>query len=367
MRILYYDMRQLIDSYAPHLQNQVCDVISSGCYLNGPQNKIFEKDFAQYCETKHCVGVANGLDALTLILTSMKILENWAEGDEVIVPSFTFVATAEAVTRSHLTPIFCDVNDDFLIDEHEIEKVITPRTKAIIPVHLYGKPCNMETINKIAQNFQLKVIEDAAQAHGAIVNGKKVGSLSHAAAFSFYPGKNLGALGDAGAVTTNDEQLAELIRTLANYGASKKYYHSYQGMNSRMDEIQASILKVRLKSLDQENELRRKIARKYQKGIHSPYVILPYNREVGNSVYHIFPLLTEHRDALQLYLNENGVETLIHYPLPVHKQQAFSNYNGLSFKHAEKYANEELSLPISPLLSDEEIEYIIEKINKFSL
>lgn len=367
MRIYYYDMKKLIESYTPHLHEQVCDVISSGYYLNGPQNKIFENDFAKYCETEHCVGVANGLDALTLILTSMKIMENWADGDEVIVPSFTFIATAESITRSRLSPVFCDVNNDFLIDCHEIEKFITPRTKAIIPVHLYGKPSDMEAINKVAQNFHLKVIEDAAQAHGAIINGQKVGSLGNAAAFSFYPGKNLGALGDAGAVTTNDGKLAELIRTLANYGASKKYYHDFQGINSRMDEIQASILTIRLKCLDKENDLRRKIASKYQEGIHSTYVKLPYNQEVGNSVYHIFPILTEHRDALQSYLKENGVETLIHYPLPVHKQKAFSDYNGFSFKNAEKFANEELSLPISPLLSDEEIEYIIETINKFSI
>lgn len=367
MNIPYFNMEKLIKSYEPQISREVHKVISSGRYLNGQENLKFENAFAQYCGTKYCVNVANGLDALTLILTSMKILNNWTNEHEIIVPAFTFIATAEAITRSGLKPVFCDVNEDFLIDVSKIYELITPNTKAIIPVHLYGKPCKMDVIMKIAHDNNLKVIEDAAQAHGAIFRNKKVGNLGDAAAFSFYPGKNLGALGDSGAVTTNNLELSKLIKTLANYGASSKYFHTYLGLNSRMDEIQAAILTLRLERLDAENKIRKQIAQKYSTLIRSPYIDLPYKGIVDDSVYHIYPLCTKYRDILKKYLEKNGIETLVHYPIPIHKQLAYKDYNKCHYKNAERFSQEELSLPISPILTEQEVIYIIETINKFSL
>lgn len=367
MNIPYFDMQKLIKSYEPQMSTVVSKVIGSGRYLNGQENLKFEEAFAKYCGTRYCVNVANGLDALTLILASMKILNNWENEHEIIVPSFTFIATAEAITRAGLKPVFCDVDEDFLIDVSKIKELITPKTKAIIPVHLYGKPCNMQEILKISHTYNLKVIEDAAQAHGAISGNKKVGNLGDAAAFSFYPGKNLGALGDSGAVTTNDLELSKLVKILANYGASSKYYHTYLGMNSRMDEIQAAILTLRLGRLDTENNVRKEIARKYSQLIKSEYIELPYKGIVDDSVYHIYPLRTKYRDALQKYLGQCGIETLIHYPVPVHKQLAYKDYNEYFYPNSERFSQEELSLPIGPNLTEKEILYIIETINKFSI
>lgn len=371
MRIPYIDLKKITASFEPELSVSVAETLRSGWYLTGSQTAAFEKEYAAFCSVGHCVSVGNGLDALTLIFKSMRILWKWKEGDEVIVPAFTFIASAEAVNRAGLRPVFCDVTGDFLIDADKIESLVSSRTKAILPVHLYGKMCDMKAINGIAQRHGIVVVEDAAQAHGAMLEEKKAGSWGHAAAFSFYPGKNLGALGDAGAVTTDDAELASMVRCLANYGSRHKYHHDYLGVNSRMDEIQAAVLRVKLQHLDTDNEKRRKIAGEYLWGICNPYATLPYQGEKEedrlSSVFHIFPLLTEYREQLQAHLASQGIDTIIHYPLPVHKQKAYAEYNGQRFENAETYSHQELSLPISSVLTGDEVSYIINAINKFSL
>lgn len=365
MYIPYFDIKKLTDSFQPQLSLTIEDTIKSGWYLNGNQLNNFEHQFAQYVGTDYCIGVANGFDALTLILTAFKLTENWNEEDEVIVPAFTFVATAQAVVRAGLKVVFCDINDYFTIDPHELSKRITKRTKAILPVHLYGRPCDMTALNQIKDEFHLKIIEDAAQAHGAFFNESRIGSLGDAAAFSFYPGKNLGALGDGGAITTNNKELASMIRTLANYGSRNKYHHEHRGLNSRLDEIQAAALSVKLKRLDQDNQKRQVIAEKYNHQINNKCIINPNLGAKYPSVFHIYPILCNRREELQKYLNENGIETLIHYPIAIHKQNAFKEYNHLRFPISENMANCELSLPISPLLSFDDINYITNCINKF--
>ncbi len=342
--------------------------IASGWYLHGTEGAEFERNFSAYCGNSHCIGVANGLDALTLILKALKIIHGWQDEDEVIVPSFTFIASAEAINRAGLTPKFCDSGEDFLIDPALIEACITAKTRAILPVHLYGKVCDMERIADIATAYGLKVVEDAAQAHGAAYGNRRAGNCqSDAAAFSFYPGKNLGALGDAGAVVTNDGELAALVRILANYGAEQKYYHRYLGINSRLDEIQAAILNCKLLYLDSDNAKRQKVAELYCKGIKNPLITRPYGGEPSGSVYHIFPVLTPHRAALQQHLHDNGIGTLIHYPLPVHQQEAYAAYNRQKLPVAELFAQQELSLPVSPVQTEEETFYIINTLNLFSL
>ncbi len=365
MRIPYYDIQKITERFGQPLLDEVEAAVRSGWYLNGERATRFEQEFADYCGAKHCVSVANGLDALTLILTAMKIREGWDENSEVIVPAFTFIATAEAVSRAGLRPVMCDVSEeDFLLAPTAVREKITERTKALLPVHLYGKMCDMTALAAIAKQYDLRLIEDAAQAHGATQNGKRAGNHGDAAGFSFYPGKNLGALGDAGAVTTNDEELATLVRTLANYGATRKYHHDFLGMNSRMDEVQAAVLSLKLKTLDDDNNARRLIAARYNNEIKNSYVALPYTNG-GDSVFHIFPILTKHRDALMTHLKEKGIGTLIHYPLPIHRQPAYKEHAALHFPNAERFAEEEVSLPISPLLTSEEITYIIEQINAF--
>lgn len=365
--IPFLDLKNINAKYSLALNQAITRVIDSGWYLLGKEKSDFETSFAQYTGVKHCIGVANGLDALTLILMAMKRMYNWDDNDQVIVPALTFVASASSVVRAGLTPMFCDVGEDALISPAAIEQAITSKTRAIMPVHLYGKLCDMDEICHIARKHNLKIVEDAAQAHGATRNGKMAGYWGDASGFSFYPGKNLGAMGDAGAVTTNQEKLAEEIRILSNYGAEQKYHHVLNGINSRMDEVQAAILKVKLPYLDSENEHRRMIAKLYSEGIDNPQITLPYEGKVCDSVFHVYAVKCHERNKLQQYLLNEGVQTLIHYPIPLHHQPLFERYKYCKFPVAEKLCNESLSLPISPILQTEDAQYIINKINTFKL
>lgn len=363
MHIPFLNVKAITESFEPALSSSVREVVLSGRYLNGEAVRQFETRFASYLGARHCIGVGNGLDALTLILTAMKHIEGWDSETEVIVPAFTFIATAEAVVRAGLKPRFCDVSDTtYTVDPDLVQQLLTEHTRAILPVHLYGHACDVSSL----KNMGLKVIEDAAQSHGAIVGGQKVGTLGDAAGFSFYPGKNLGALGDGGAVVTNDDELADLIRTMANYGAKEKYFHKVMGVNSRLDEIQAAVLRVKLERLEQDNEQRRRIAGIYNKEISNSKVKTPYKGEVKDSVFHIYPILCHERERLQDYLRQQGVETLIHYPLALHQQEVFSAYKNLNLPIAERIAKEELSLPISPVMTTEEAQYVADCINRFT-
>ncbi|EJX09248.1 glutamine--scyllo-inositol transaminase [gut metagenome] len=367
MKIPFLDLKAINASFEPQLSAAVAEVVHSGWYLNGKANQAFEKAFAQYTGTQYAIGVANGLDALTLILRALKILRQWPDNAEVVVPAMTFIASAEAVNRAGLIPVFCDVNADGLMDPQAVEEHLSPRTKALLPVHLYGKLCDMNALSAIASHHHLALIEDAAQAHGACDGRWKAGNCGCAAGFSFYPGKNLGALGDGGAVTTNDAELAHCIRMLANYGAAVKYHHDILGCNSRLDEIQAAVLLIKLKRLDADNENRRRVAQRYAKGINNPLLRLPYQGDCQKSVFHIYPIRCAQRDALQTFLRERGIETLIHYPVAVHRHGAYAEFNAMHYSQAETLASEELSLPISPIMKDEEIDYIINQLNLFKL
>jgi|SRR3954447_11963932 len=361
--IPFLNLKEINAQYADELKAIACRVIDSGWYILGEEVSAFEKEYAEYCDVKHCIGVSNGLDALKLILKAY----GYGPGDEVIVPSNTYIATILAITEVGATPVL--VEPDILtynMNPSLIGEKITEKTKAILPVHLYGQTADMDSIRAIANLYQLKVIEDAAQAHGAIYKERKVGNLGDAAGFSFYPGKNLGALGDAGAVTTNEDELAEKIRALRNYGSHKKYENLYKGYNHRLDEIQAAMLRVKLKYLNQENEIRRTIARIYQNLINNEHITLPVapvNKE--EHVWHVFVIRTQKRDQLQKYLEDNGVQTIIHYPIPPHKQKAYSEWNHDDYPISEKNHNEVLSIPISPVQSMDETFRIIEVINRF--
>lgn len=367
MRVPYYDLSRITQSFEPELSAAISRVTQSGWFLRGESVKRFEKDFSDFIGVRHCIGTGNGLDALTLILLAMKELEGWKDEEqiEVIVPAFTFIASALAVTRAGMRPVFCDVGEDFLLDPYQVEAVITPQTKVLLPVHLYGKTCDMQTLRALARQYNLKIVEDAAQAHGAFYMGKHAGNLGDAAAFSFYPGKNLGALGDGGAVVTNDGKLAEMVRILANYGAREKYTHEVMGFNSRLDEIHAEVLSLKLKRLDEDNDRRRQIAKRYGEEVRNSHIRLPYRRNVQASVFHIYPVLTTSRDKLQKHMANAGIETLIHYPTAIHLQTVYSDHGQKTFRNSERFAAEELSLPISPLLSDGEIQYIIDNLNDY--
>ncbi len=351
------------------MQEELCDaacrVIRSGQYVVGIELVSFEQEFANYCDVDYCVGVANGLDALVLSMRAWKELGYLAEGDEVIVPANTFIASVLAITANGLTPVFVEPNEySYTIDPSLIEAAISKKTRAILPVHLYGCLADMPQILAIAQQYDLLVLEDAAQAHGASLNGRKAGNWGNAAGFSFYPGKNLGALGDAGAITTNDKQLADILRALRNYGSHEKYKNIYQGLNSRLDEIQAAMLRVKLKYIDPHTKRRQEIARIYSENINNPLIQLP--QLLGdNHVWHLFIVACEQRDALQYYLQESGVQSLIHYPIPPHKQLAYKLYENLSLPLTEKIHNQVLSLPISPVLSDSEVVKVIDVVNHF--
>lgn len=365
MHIPYLDLAQINARYEPQLSQCITEVVRSGWYLGGTWLHRFEAAFAQYVGTQHCVGVANGLDAITLILMAYKQMEGWNDDDEVIVPALTFVATADAVVRAGLKPVFCDVNNDYLIDDKQIEQHLSHRTRAIVPVHLYGAPCNMQQILAIAASRGCKVIEDAAQAHGATIEGKCVGSWGDAAAFSFYPGKNLGALGDGGAVTTNNEALARQVKLLANYGSAVKYRHEAIGLNSRLDDIQAAALWVKLQHLNEDNQQRRIIAKCYNEGIQHKDIQKPYQQRTSHSVFHVYPVLSEHRDQLAEHLRQADIATLTHYPTPVHWQASYASYRQTSCPNSERVAQCELSLPLYPRMPQAHIEHIIERINTF--
>ena len=346
------------------LENALLGVLHKNWFIRGEQVEKFEQEFASYCGTKYCVGCGNGLDALFLILKGYGI----GEGDEVIVPSNTFIATALAVTYTGAVPVFVEPDmATYLISADKIEEKITNKTKAIMPVQLYGQVAEMEKIVEIARRYNLKVIEDAAQAHGATHHGKKAGCLGDAAGFSFYPGKNLGALGDAGAMVTNDKELADKVRALANYGSDYKYHHIYQGNNSRLDEMQAAVLGVKLQYLDKWNECRMKIAERYLKEINNEKIILPNVAEGNKHVWHIFAVRTNERDLFEKYLNENGIGTTIHYPIAIHLQEAYKElgYHKGDFPCAEKIAETELSLPMYYGLTKEEVDYVIDVVNRF--
>lgn len=362
--IQFLDLRKLNMQYNDEIKNAVGRVLESGWYILGEEVSGFEKDFAKYCGVKHCIGVANGLDALNLIIKAYGI----SEGDEIIVPANTYIASVLAITENGATPILVEPDPiSYNIDPEQIEEKITDKTKAILAVHLYGQVANMERINEIASKFNLKVIEDAAQAHGAILKGKRTGNLGDAAGFSFYPGKNLGALGDGGAITTNDDELALKIRALRNYGSHVKYENEFKGVNSRLDEVQAAILKVKLEKLDRDNSYRQKIAGRYMEEINNSKISLPRisNGDLNSHVWHLFVIRTDNRDDLQEYLKNNGVQTVIHYPIPPHKQKAYEELVGLELPITELIHKEVLSLPISPVLEEEEVTKIIELINKY--
>ncbi len=339
-------------------------VFSNSWYIDGEEDKRFERSFADYCGMDYCVGVGNGLDALMLILKALEI----GEGDEVIVPSNTYIATALAVTYVGAKPVFVEPKiETFNIDPDRIQKAITERTKAIMPVHLYGQACEMDSIMKIAKDNQLRVIEDCAQAHGATYNGRKVGTFGDASGFSFYPGKNLGALGDAGAVITNDKLIADKVRALGNYGSDYKYHHIYKGNNSRLDELQAAFLLAKLPLLDKMNEERRKIADKYLKNISNSKIILPSVLPEMKPVWHIFGIRCFERDSLEGFLKEKGIYTNKHYPIPIHLQDCYKEfkYTRGDFPLAEEISSTELSLPMYYGMTDEEIDYVIDAVNEF--
>ncbi|HOF81831.1 MAG: DegT/DnrJ/EryC1/StrS family aminotransferase [Bacteroidales bacterium] len=366
--IKFLDLQKITQKYAVEIHEAVSRVVDSGWYLQGQENEHFEKNYAEYIGSEFCIGVANGLDALRLILKAYIELRVIKEGDEIIVPANTFIASILAITDNRLVPVLVEPRlDNYQIDDELIEASITERTRGIMIVHLYGQCAFTDKIGDICSKYNLKLIEDNAQAHGCKYKGRKTGSIGDAAGHSFYPGKNLGAFGDAGAVTTNDKELAETIRSLANYGSARKYVFQYQGLNSRLDEIQAAILNVKLKYLDEDTQKRKDVATYYIENIKHPDIILPIVEDWDAHVFHLFPILTPKRDKLQEYLKENGVQTLIHYPIPPHKQQAYQDWNGLSFPITEKIHAQELSLPMSPIINPFDIAEVCQLINNYQV
>ncbi len=360
--IKFLDLKKVNERFEAEFKDKFDKLLESGTYLLGNENESFLNNFAQFCGTKFAVGTGNGYDAIKLILKAY----NFDEDDEIIVPANTFIATILAVSEVGCKPVLVepDINT-YNINPDLIEKKITNKTKAIIVVHLYGQVAEMEKIQQIAKKHNLKVIEDSAQAHGAIYKGKMVGNLGDASAFSFYPSKNLGCLGDGGAVTTNDEELYKKIKALANYGSDTKYHHIYKGVNSRLDELQAGILDVKLKHLDNDNAKRREIAKFYRENIKNEKIILPKVVDENAHVWHIFAVRTENRDALKLFLEEKGIQTLIHYPIPPHKQGAYAEFAQKSYPVTEEIHRTILSLPISPVMTQEEVKSVVEAINEY--
>ncbi|MCR5183298.1 MAG: DegT/DnrJ/EryC1/StrS family aminotransferase [Opitutales bacterium] len=366
--VKFLDLQKITAKYADEIHAAASRVIDSGWYLQGKENECFEADYARYIGSRHCVGCANGLDALIWIFRAYIELGVMAPGDEVIVPANTYIATILAITENNLVPVLVEPDASTLqIDDSKIESRITAKTKAVCIVHLYGRCAYTDKIGEICRSRGLKLIEDNAQAHGCIFggNGKKTGALGDAAGHSFYPGKNLGAFGDGGAVTTDDETLAQTIRSLANYGSSRKYVFKYCGRNSRLDEIQAAILGVKLRHLDEDLEARKQVAAYYYGNIKNPLLRLPVPAARESHVFHLFPILCSRRDELQRYLADNGIQTLIHYPIPPHKQECYSEWNDLSLPITERIHAEELSLPISPVMTQEEIETVVKIVNQF--
>lgn len=367
MMIEYLSLKQVTAMHNAEIHRAVSQVIDSGWYLQGAATRQFEQDYAAYIGTTCCVGCGNGLDALILMLQGYKQLGVMRDGDEIIVPANTYIATILAITENGLKPVLVEPNIDTLqIDENLMERAITDRTRAVMLVHLYGRCAYTEHIAQICRTHGLKLLEDNAQAHGCTFHGRHTGALGDAAAHSFYPGKNLGALGDGGAVTTNDESLAEVVRALGNYGSNRKYVFPYKGRNSRLDELQAAVLDVKLRYLDADNKRRKHIAQLLEEGIHHPLVTVP-KAEGRDNVYHIFPILCAERDALQACLREQGIATMIHYPIPPHKQQAYREWNGLSLPITERIHAEELSLPCNQTMTDADAMQIVEAVNGVQL
>ncbi|CDZ78810.1 dTDP-3-amino-3,6-dideoxy-alpha-D-galactopyranose transaminase [Legionella massiliensis] len=364
--VSFLDLKAVNQLEAEALKEACARVIDSGWYLCGEELAAFEQNFAAYCGTDYAIGVANGLDALSLTLRAWKELGRLKEGDEVIVPANTYIASILAITENRLQPVFVEPDEQsYNLSPAGVETAITKRTKAIMPVHLYGCLSEMPALMAIAKQHRLLVLEDSAQAHGACLARKKAGSWGDASGFSFYPGKNLGALGDAGCITTNDEELASTLGALRNYGSHEKYQNRYQGLNSRLDEIQAAMLSVKLAYLDNYTEQRRKIAQLYLDGIRNPLLTLPQQGQAGQHVWHLFVLRCPVRDALQQHLKEAGIQTLIHYPIPAHKQEAYKEYNHLSLPLTERLHQEVLSLPMGPTLTCAEAEQVIAACNQF--
>ena len=364
--IKFLDIQKITEKYHDEIHQAIDEVVDSGWYLQGEANARFEKDFAEYIGTDFCVGCANGLDALIWIFRAYIEAGIMSPGDEVIVPANTYIASILAISENGLKPVLVEPDiRTCQIDDRLIEAAVTERTKAILIVHLYGQCAYTEKIGEICRKYGLKLVEDNAQAHGCLFNGKRTGSLGDAAGHSFYPGKNLGAFGDAGAVTTDDKEIAGIIRAVANYGSTKKYIFKYKGRNSRLDETNAAVLDVKLRHLDEDNARRKAVARRYIDGITNPLVTVPHVEDYDSNVFHIFPVMCPRRNELQEYLTDNGVQTIIHYPVPPHKQECYREWNGLSFPVTEKIHNDELSLPISPVITDEEVGEVIRLVNAF--
>ncbi|MBF6640100.1 DegT/DnrJ/EryC1/StrS family aminotransferase [Flavobacterium sp. J49] len=373
--IKFLDLHKINLPYQAAFHEKMQQVLDKGWFILGDEVKTFERDFAHYCGTKYCIGVGNGLDAMVLIFKAYIELGKLQKGDEVIVPANTYIASILAVLQADLVPVLVEPKlETYNLNPDLIAEKITSKTKAILAVHLYGQLAEMDKINAIAKQHNLLVIEDSAQAHGATMNCelqitnyelRKAGNLSNASAFSFYPGKNLGSLGDAGAITTNDDALAKVLFALRNYGSEQKYYNEFIGVNSRLDELQAAFLTVKLPHLDKENEARKSIVKRYLTEIKNDKITLPYWDGSNNHVFHLFVIRTENRQALQDYLKQNNIETLIHYPVPPHKQKALSQWNSSSFPITEKIHQEVLSLPLSPVMTVEEVGYVIQILNQY--
>jgi dTDP-4-amino-4,6-dideoxygalactose transaminase len=366
MAIPFLDLKRINKKHEKELKEALHQCVDSGWYIRGEQCSLFEKEFAAYCDCAHCVGVGNGLDALSLIFRAWLELEKLQPGDEVLVPANTYIATILAVSYNGLTPVPVDVSEPYYqFEDQELEKALSEKTRAMMVTHLYGNPWEMEVMVKFAKKHNLLLVEDCAQAHGAVSQGRKVGSIGDAAGFSFYPGKNLGALGDGGAVTTNNSDLAQKIRVLSNYGSEIKYQNEFKGVNSRLDEIHAAVLRVKLKYLDKENEERTEIARIYSQEIYNPSVILPQVSKDVCPVWHLYTIRSMSRTPFMEHLKLMGIGTMIHYPIPPHKQNAYKEWNHLTFPVTEKIHNEIFSLPLFPGMNKEEIEAVVQVVNCF--
>lgn len=364
--IPFLNLKDLNAPYRKELLDAIAEVIDSGHYILGPKVESFEKEFSKYCGVKYTLGTGNGLDALTLIFRAYKEMGVFHEGNEILVPANTYIASVLSITENRLTPVLVEPNiNTYNLDDDLLEKHITKKTKAILTVHLYGRVGYSNKMQKVAEKYGLKIIEDGSQAHGAEYGGKKVGNLGDAAGFSLYPSKPLGALGDAGAVTTNDRKLAEMIRTLRNYGSHKKYHNLYKGVNSRLDEMQAAILLVKLKYLDKENEKRRKIAERYLKSIKNDKLLLPKVIDRKSHVWHVFAVRTKERNKFAEYLSGRGIETLVHYPIPPHKQKAYFEWSKQKYPITEEIHNTVISLPLYQTMQEKEISQIIKVCNEY--
>lgn len=362
--IKFLDLNKINQPYENTFQNKLRGVLNSGWYILGDEVKLFEKNFATYCEVKHCIGVGNGFDALTLIYKAYIHLGKMQKGDEVIVPANTYISTILSIIQADLVPVLVEPKlETYTINPDLIAEKITNKTRSILAVNLYGQLAELDSINEIANKNNLIVVEDSAQSHGAISNNSK---SKNTQAFSFYPGKNLGALGDGGAVVTNDDQLAAVLYSLRNYGSQVKYYNDFIGVNSRLDELQAAFLNVKLPNLDGDNQLRKNIAKRYLLEINNDSIVLPFWDFSDNHVFHLFVIRTSKRYELQDYLKQNGIETMIHYPVAPHQQKAFDFWNNLQLPITEKIHAEVLSLPISPVMTDEEIDFVIQKMNSWT-